>query len=78
MHTDIHDPNGIRTHDSSVAAIEDSSCLIPRGTVIGIHLLLYSLINLLIHLSIYFLFSLLLRNFHYIMHANLGSYQTQI
>jgi hypothetical protein len=31
-HTDIHALSGIRTHDSSVRAVEDSSsCLRPRG-----------------------------------------------
>jgi hypothetical protein len=34
-HTDIHALSGIRTHDPSVRASEDSSCLRPRGTVIG-------------------------------------------
>jgi hypothetical protein len=31
MHTDIHALSGIRTHDHSVRAREDSSCLIPRS-----------------------------------------------
>jgi hypothetical protein len=30
-HTDIHALNGIRTHDPSVRASEDTSCLRPRG-----------------------------------------------
>jgi hypothetical protein len=30
-HTDIHDLNGIRTHNRNVGASEDSSCLRPRG-----------------------------------------------
>jgi hypothetical protein len=30
-HTDIHALSGIRTHDPSVQAREDSSCLGPRG-----------------------------------------------
>jgi hypothetical protein len=30
-HTDIHDLSGIRTHDPSVRASEESSCLRPRG-----------------------------------------------
>jgi hypothetical protein len=30
-HTDIHALSGIRTHDHSVRASEDSSCLRPRG-----------------------------------------------
>jgi hypothetical protein len=30
-HTDIHASSGIRTHDPSVRANEDSSCLRPRG-----------------------------------------------
>jgi hypothetical protein len=30
-HTDIHALSGIRTHDPSVRASEDSSCLRPRG-----------------------------------------------
>jgi hypothetical protein len=30
-HTDIHALGGIRTHDPSVRASEDNSCLIPRG-----------------------------------------------
>jgi hypothetical protein len=30
-HTDIHASNGIRTHDPSVRAGEDGSCLRPRG-----------------------------------------------
>jgi hypothetical protein len=30
-HTDIHAVSGIRTHDPSVRASEDSSCLRPRG-----------------------------------------------
>jgi hypothetical protein len=30
-HTDIHDSSGVRTHDASVWAGEDSSCLRPRG-----------------------------------------------
>jgi hypothetical protein len=33
---DIHALNGIRTHDLSVRASEDSSCLRPRGHVIDI------------------------------------------
>jgi hypothetical protein len=32
---DIHDFNGIRTHDPSVRVSEDSSCPRPRVTVIG-------------------------------------------
>jgi hypothetical protein len=31
MHTDIHASSGIRTHEPSVRAGEDSSCLKPRG-----------------------------------------------
>jgi hypothetical protein len=31
MHTDIHASSGIRTHDPSVSAGEDISCLRPRG-----------------------------------------------
>jgi hypothetical protein len=31
IHTDIHALSGIRTHDSSVRAGEDSSCLRPHG-----------------------------------------------
>jgi hypothetical protein len=31
MHTDIYEPIGIRTHDPSVRAGEDGSCLRPRG-----------------------------------------------
>jgi hypothetical protein len=31
MHTDIHALSGIRTHDPSVQASEDISCLRPRG-----------------------------------------------
>jgi hypothetical protein len=31
MHTDIHTSSGIRTHDPSVRAGEDGSCLKPRG-----------------------------------------------
>jgi hypothetical protein len=31
MHTDIHASSWIRTHDSSVQASENSSCLRPRG-----------------------------------------------
>jgi hypothetical protein len=31
MHTDIHALSGIRTHDPSLRAKEDSSCLRPRG-----------------------------------------------
>jgi hypothetical protein len=31
LHTDIHAFSGIRTHDPSVRASEDSSCLRPRG-----------------------------------------------
>jgi hypothetical protein len=31
MHTDIHASSGIRTHDPSVRAGEDGSCLRPRG-----------------------------------------------
>jgi hypothetical protein len=30
-HTDIHDSSGIRTHDPSVRAGEDSSCIRQRG-----------------------------------------------
>jgi hypothetical protein len=30
-HTDIHSLSGIRTHDPSIRASEDSSCLRPRG-----------------------------------------------
>jgi hypothetical protein len=30
-HTDIHAFSGIRTHDPSIRASEDSSCLRPRG-----------------------------------------------
>jgi hypothetical protein len=30
-HTDIHALSGIRTHDPSIRAIEDGSCLRPRG-----------------------------------------------
>jgi hypothetical protein len=31
MHADIHTSNGIRIHDPSVRAGEDSSCLTPSG-----------------------------------------------
>jgi hypothetical protein len=31
MHTDIHALSGIGTHDSSVRAVEDGSCLRTRG-----------------------------------------------
>jgi hypothetical protein len=31
LHTDIHASSGIRTHDPSVRASEDSSCFRPRG-----------------------------------------------
>jgi hypothetical protein len=31
MHTDIHALSGIRTHDPSIRASEDSSCLRRRG-----------------------------------------------
>jgi hypothetical protein len=34
-HTDIHALSGIQTHDPSVRASENSSCLRPRATVIG-------------------------------------------
>jgi hypothetical protein len=30
-HTDIHASSGIRTHDPSIRAVEDGSCLRPRG-----------------------------------------------
>jgi hypothetical protein len=31
MHTDVHASNGFRTHDPSIQASEDSSCLKPPG-----------------------------------------------
>jgi hypothetical protein len=34
-HTNIHASSGIRTHDSSLRASEDGSCLRSRATVIG-------------------------------------------
>jgi len=35
--THIHVPSGIRTHDPSVRAVEDSTCLRPRGHWVHLH-----------------------------------------
>jgi hypothetical protein len=41
MHTDIHALSGIRTHDPSDRASEDSSCLRPVATTIGFCFVVY-------------------------------------
>jgi hypothetical protein len=49
-HTDIYDLSGIRTHNPSVRASEDSSCFRPRGQCDQHYLVLSMFISIKIYL----------------------------